>query len=441
MSTVLRRPKYFSEALKHPKSNRDRRAMAIEVPVEETEVEELEPKLGKNSPTAAFVARKHSIQPGTKSATPKASARGRQTPSNLTPRSAQTSKGCQVFKFPQQVKRSTPSTKDSHKTPADYVFNVNPPNFGLSKTPGRKTTRTQPRDADKRPATSTARKSAMVQSDMQQLVTRVSSTIKPQKSPKLTPEQAKERSEQAYREHLFQTFQALKFVRTMPAVEPSQLIARAVSLPKRRGYENKKTLIFDLDETLVHCVDDISQSSPDVILPVTFPTGELISAGLNIRPFVQDVLLEANKHFEVLVFTASHKCYADVVLDYIDPTRELIHHRLYRDDCVNVQGVFIKDLRIFINRRLQDIVIVDNAAYSFGNQIDNGIPIISWHDDRNDRELFNLKDYLKLLAQAPDVREVNNRTFNLQTFYEDYIEEFLTYKKVSLPKRSRRPVA
>ena len=41
------------------------------------------------------------------------------------------------------------------------------------------------------------------------------------------------------------------------------------------------------------------------------------------------------------------------------------------------------------------MVLVDNAAYSFGYQVDNGIPIISWHDDKNDRELFNLMDYMK----------------------------------------------
>mmetsp|Transcript_33874 Transcript_33874/g.59029 ORF Transcript_33874/g.59029 Transcript_33874/m.59029 type:complete len:439 (-) Transcript_33874:1432-2748(-) len=438
MSTVLRRPKYFSEASKQPKAVRVRQGIAIEVPIEEQEVEEALVKLGKNSPTAAFVIKKQAQQSGNKVPTPKASSRGRQAQSsNSTPKS---STG-QVFKFPQQSRRFTPSSKDSHKSPADYVFNVNPPNFSKSKTPGRKPTQKQPKDLESRPSTGTARKTAMLKTDLQQLVTRVSSNIKTIKSPDLTPEQAKQRSEQAYREHLFQTFQALKFVKTMQQVEPSQLIAKTVSLPKRRGYENKKTAIFDLDETLVHCVDDIELNTPDVVLPVTFPTGEIISAGINIRPYVLEVLQEANKNFEVIVFTASHKCYADVVLDYLDPTRELIHHRLYRDNCVSVQGVFIKDLRIFSNRRLQDIVIVDNAAYSFGNQLDNGIPIISWHDDRNDRELFNLQDYLKLLAQSPDVREVNNRTFHLQTFYEDYIEEFLTYKKLSSPKRSKRPVS
>lgn len=88
-------------------------------------------------------------------------------------------------------------------------------------------------------------------------------------------------------------------------------------------------------------------------------------------------------------------------------------------------GVYIKDLRILANRRLQDIIIVDNAAYSFGHQIDNGIPIISWHDDPHDKELYNLMDYIKTLAKVPDIREVNRKTFRLNSFYEDYIEQFL----------------
>ncbi len=70
--------------------------------------------------------------------------------------------------------------------------------------------------------------------------------------------------------------------------------------------------------------------------------------------------------FEVAVFTASHKVYADAVLDYIDPTGNLINHRLYRNNCVIVNGVFIKDLRIIQNWSPDNIIIVDNAAYSFG---------------------------------------------------------------------------
>jgi Dullard-like phosphatase family protein len=242
------------------------------------------------------------------------------------------------------------------------------------------------------------------------------------------------KSEMLYKEHLFQTFQAMKFVRTLQPVNIEQLKEKRINIPRRKGWEGKKTLIFDLDETLVHCCEDINTSRPTVVLPVVFPTGETVQAGINVRPFAIECLREVNKDFEVFVFTASHQCYANVVLDYLDPGKELIHQRFFRDSCINMGGVFIKDLRIFANRNLKDMVIVDNAAYSFAYQLDNGIPIVSWHEDPNDRELFNLMDYVKALAAVPDIRDLNEQTFHLRTFYEDYINEFLANDPSHSPK-------
>lgn len=231
--------------------------------------------------------------------------------------------------------------------------------------------------------------------------------------------------EEIYNEHLFQTFQGLKIVNSLPPVDLDQLKEKRLEVPTRPGYENKKTIVFDLDETLVHCCENPEEMHPDVFLPVTFPNGEVINAGINIRPYVTECLKELNKYFEIFVFTASHQCYANVVLDYLDPTHELIHQRFFRENCINMNGIYIKDLRIFANRKLSEIVIVDNASYSFAYQIDNGIPIISWHDDRDDREMLNLIDYLKSLVDVDDIREVNFETFHLRTFYEDYMNEFL----------------
>ena len=217
----------------------------------------------------------------------------------------------------------------------------------------------------------------------------------------------------------------MKFVKSLQPVNLEQLKEKRVNVPRRKGYEGKKTLIFDLDETLVHCCEDTTKSNPMVILPIVFPTGEVVQAGMNIRPYALECLREVNKYFEVFVFTASHPCYANVVLDYLDPKGELIHHRFFRDSCINTGGVFIKDLRIIGNRNLKDMIIVDNAAYSFGYQLDNGIPIVSWHDDPYDKELYNLIDYVQSLAAVDDIRDVNEQTFHLRTFYEDYISEFL----------------
>ena len=159
-------------------------------------------------------------------------------------------------------------------------------------------------------------------------------------------------------------------------------------------------------------------------MPVTFPSGKVVDARLYIRPYARECLQEARRHFEVAVFTASHQCYADAVLDYLDPNKTLIQHRLYRQSCVVVNGIYIKDLRIITNWNIKNIIIVDNAAYSFGYQLDNGIPIISWHNDPNDRELYNLIDYMKVLQASDDIREVNRRIFKLSTFVDEHRAQF-----------------
>lgn len=70
----------------------------------------------------------------------------------------------------------------------------------------------------------------------------------------------------------------------------------------------KKTIIFDLDETLAHCVKNENPLNPsDVRLNIPTQSGKLVNIGFNIRPFTHDCLEMVNKHFEVIVFTASSK--------------------------------------------------------------------------------------------------------------------------------------
>jgi len=104
-----------------------------------------------------------------------------------------------------------------------------------------------------------------------------------------------------------------------------------------------------------------------------------------------------------------------VVLDILDPKHEIFVKRLYRDSCIRTTegGVYVKDLRIFEpSRKLEDIVIVDNAVYSFGYQLENGIPIIPFYDDKKDEELLHLTQYLECLFRTGgDVREHNRKAF------------------------------
>lgn len=59
-----------------------------------------------------------------------------------------------------------------------------------------------------------------------------------------------------------------------------------VNLPRAKGYEDKKTIIFDLDETLIHCNENVYVPS-DFKIKINFPTGEIIQVGINVRPFAR----------------------------------------------------------------------------------------------------------------------------------------------------------
>lgn len=71
-------------------------------------------------------------------------------------------------------------------------------------------------------------------------------------------------------------------------------------------------------------------------------------------------------------------------MDYLDPNNEYIHHRLFREHCyITSDNVHVKDLRI-LNRDLSQVLLIDNAAYSYAYQIDNGIPILPYFKGKND---------------------------------------------------------
>lgn len=191
----------------------------------------------------------------------------------------------------------------------------------------------------------------------------------------------------------------------------------------------KKTIIFDLDETLAHCVRQENPARPpDVFLNITLMSGQVLKAGFNIRPYTKECLEMVNKHFEVVVFTASHKWYADSILNYIDPEGKYIQHRLYREHCIKSDdNVYIKDLRVFKGRDLKDLIIVDNAVYSFGAQLSNGIPITPFKDDKDDREFLCLMNYLDMIKDVEDFRIPNKEAFKMEQVYRFNLGSYIHY--------------
>jgi CTD small phosphatase-like protein 2 len=119
----------------------------------------------------------------------------------------------------------------------------------------------------------------------------------------------------------------------------------------------------------------------------------------------------------VIVFTASESGYADPILDRIDPKGELISHRFYRQNCIEMEkNLFVKDLRVFGQRPLDKTCIVDNALHSYIINLRNGIPIIPFMHERSDDQLLKLADFLMSLDTEVDIRKSIAAHFSYKEF-------------------------
>ena len=62
------------------------------------------------------------------------------------------------------------------------------------------------------------------------------------------------------------------------------------------------------------------------------------------RQGLDDFLESVSKFFNIIVFTASERAYADACLDKIDPAKKYFSKRYYREHCTKFPDGFVKDL-------------------------------------------------------------------------------------------------
>ena len=159
-------------------------------------------------------------------------------------------------------------------------------------------------------------------------------------------------------------------------------------LPPLDTKKYKYSLILDLDETLVHYIEEENR------------------AYVQVRPYADFFLNEMAKYFELVIFTAAAEDYADIVLNELDKNK-VINYKLYRKHTEQINGVFIKDLSK-LGRDLSKILIVDNNKDNFSLQPENGLHICSFIGDQNDDELYNLSNDLMKIVECKknDIRPV-----------------------------------
>jgi len=71
------------------------------------------------------------------------------------------------------------------------------------------------------------------------------------------------------------------------------------------------------------------------------------------------------------------------------------------------------------------MIIVDNAVYSFGAQLSNGIPICPFKDDKEDTEFLHLMDYITKLSEHEDMRILNRAAFRMDQIYRFKLDNYI----------------
>ncbi|CAD8155063.1 unnamed protein product [Paramecium pentaurelia] len=180
----------------------------------------------------------------------------------------------------------------------------------------------------------------------------------------------------------------------------------------------KYSIAIDLDETLVHSEELKPNRRYD------FQNQQF---GIFIRPYCLQFLQMLNKYANLFIFTSSNIKYATTIMQILDPLKEIFQGLFFRDHCTILQdNTQVKDIKI-ISNDLTKIILIDNNPQCFIPQPFNGIPIIPFIDNKADKELLILYQFIEReIFSAEDVQQVIKRFFQFQQFrqFENGMQAF-----------------
>lgn len=161
--------------------------------------------------------------------------------------------------------------------------------------------------------------------------------------------------------------------------------------------DTKPTLVLDLDQTLVYSTFEMPRCYD---FGIRIPNNPSAVIYVKLRPHVARFIDVIGVMYEIVVFTAARKEYAQKVISEIDKDG-VIKHILYRDSCTLFDGKYIKDLSR-LGRPLTSVILVDDIPYSYKLQPRNGVHIPPYTGDENDDALLELMRFLQRLPRDED---------------------------------------
>lgn len=174
----------------------------------------------------------------------------------------------------------------------------------------------------------------------------------------------------------------------------------------------KPAIVVDLEDTLVHVTSlPTNNMETDNYFIIKFKKRKYY---VQMRPHLQYFLEKLEKLYDIYIFTASTKDYANQIINHILPNVKN-SSRFFRDSCSNICGYFVKDLSL-IKCPIQKILLIDDFAGSAMKNPKNLIKIKPWNGEKDDNVLQNLSSVLENIALDSDLRESFINTLKTENY-------------------------
>jgi hypothetical protein len=152
----------------------------------------------------------------------------------------------------------------------------------------------------------------------------------------------------------------------------------------KKATDKKFSLVIDLDETLIH--------------NLSLPFGPYFL----VRPGVFELFETINKIYEIVIFTASSKRYANSIIKKID-YKNNVDYILHKKYIIYEEGNPVKRLDM-IGRDINKIIFVDNLEINAKYNKKNLYLISSWYNNVYDDEIYKLKEKLMKIANSENYK-------------------------------------
>ncbi len=195
----------------------------------------------------------------------------------------------------------------------------------------------------------------------------------------------------------------------------------------------KLLVVLDLDQTLLYSVprrNYIENNHPDALQPDFSILGGAFQ--IYLRPHVQEFLMVLLLKYDVAVWTAGSKSYANALMTELFPCKQHRDSLLFVNDlrhtifpvcflpcgASNITPVkMLENIQHVCQQGLQRIVAIDDTICTFTSNPQNGILVPEFSQpetQRGDTILLSLLQFLNFLDLFQDVRKVDKQDWLLK---------------------------